>query len=86
MARKKTTVYIDEGLFQAVKVSAARTGKREYQIFEEALRNHLGLAAVVEQIWSGISPDQAPSEDEAASIAAAEISAARTERAAPKAG
>jgi len=86
MARKKTTVYIDEGLVQAVKVTAARSGKREYQVYEEALRHHLGLAAAVEQIWSGIRPDEAPSDDEAATIAATEISAARTGRTPRKAG
>jgi hypothetical protein len=29
MARKKTTVYIDETLLRAAKVASARSGKRE---------------------------------------------------------
>ncbi len=43
MAKKKTTVYIDEDLLRAAKVMAARSGRREYQIMEEALRRYLGL-------------------------------------------
>ena len=81
MGRKKTTVYIDEALLRAAKVAAARSGKREYEVFEDALRRHLGLAGVVERIWAGISPEQAPSEEEATRIAAEELAAARAERA-----
>jgi len=80
MARKKTTVYIDEALLRAAKVAAARAGKREYEVFEEALRRHLGFAGAVEQIWAGISPEQAPSEEEATRIAAEELAAVRAER------
>ncbi len=50
MARKKTTIYIDDALLKAAKVLAARTGKKEYEIFEDALRSHLGLGAL-EKIW-----------------------------------
>ncbi len=50
MARKKTTVYIDEELLRAAKVSAARTGKKNYQVFEEALRQYLGLG-LLEEVW-----------------------------------
>ncbi len=50
MARKKTTVYIEEELLKAAKISAARSGKRDYQIFEEALRHYLGLG-LLEQVW-----------------------------------
>jgi hypothetical protein len=80
MARKKTTVYIDEALLRAAKVAAARSGKREYEVFEEALRRYLGLAGVVEQIWAAISPEVAPSEEEAARIAAEELAAVRAGR------
>jgi len=41
--RRKTTVYLDEELFRAAKVAAARAGKRDYQVLEEALRAYLGL-------------------------------------------
>lgn len=86
MARKKTTVYIDESLLRAAKVAAARSGKREYEVFEEALRRHLGLTEVVEQIWAGISAAEAPSEDEAARIAAEELATVRAERQGRRAG
>ena len=78
--RKKTTVYIDETLLRAAKVAAARSGKREYEVFEEALRQHLGLAEAVERIWAGISPEQAPTEEQAAQVAAEELAAMRAER------
>lgn len=86
MARKKTTVYIDEELLRAAKVAAARSGKREYEVFEEALQRHLGFAGAVDRIWAGIAPDQAPSEDEAARIASEELAAVRRERSSRRAG
>ncbi len=86
MTRKKTTVYIDEALLRATKVAAARAGKREYEVFEEALRRHLGFAGAIEQIWAGISPEQAPNEEEAARIAAEELAAVRTERSTRRVG
>lgn len=86
MTRKKTTVYIDEALLRAAKVAAARTGKREYEVFEDALRRHLGFAGTVERIWAGINPQDAPSEQEAARIAADELAAVRAERSPRQAG
>lgn len=80
MPRKKTTVYIDEALLRAAKVAAVRSGRREYEVFEDALRRHLGLAGAVERIWAGISPKEAPDEGEAARIAAEELAAVRSER------
>ncbi len=50
MARKKTTVYIEEDLLKAAKIVAARTGKKEYQVLEDALRQFLGLS-VIEKVW-----------------------------------
>ena len=44
--RKKTTVYIDEDLLRATKLLAVRRGKKEYEVFEEALRGHLKLDVV----------------------------------------
>ncbi len=51
MARKKTTIYIEDTLLKATKVLAARLGKKEYEVFEDAIRGHLGLGAL-ERIWS----------------------------------
>jgi hypothetical protein len=50
MPRKKTTVYIEEELLKMAKIGAARSGKRDYQIFEEALRHYLGLG-LLEDVW-----------------------------------
>ena len=44
MSRKKTTVYIEEDLLRAAKALAARTGKKEHEVFEEALVLHLAAA------------------------------------------
>ena len=72
-------MYIDETLLRAAKVAAARAGKREYEVFEDALRHHLGLAGAVERIWAGITPQDAPSEEEAARIAAEELASVRAQ-------
>jgi type II secretory pathway predicted ATPase ExeA len=37
MARKKTTVYLDEEVLRATKIMAARTGRPEYEIVDEAM-------------------------------------------------
>lgn len=79
MTRKKTTVYVDEALLRSAKIAAARSGKHEYEVFEEALRRHLGFTETVERIWAGITPEEAPSEEEAARIAGEELTAVRAE-------
>ncbi|MGH2371915.1 MAG: hypothetical protein ACRDIC_00345 [bacterium] len=72
MAKKKTTVYIEEDLLKAAKIAAARAGKKEYQVFEDALRQYLGLG-VVERIWRRGSL----SEGQALRLAYKELHAAR---------
>jgi hypothetical protein len=72
MAKKKTTVYLDEDLWRAAKVEAARSGRRDYQVVEEALRRYLGLAAV-EAVWRRA----VLSEAEALALAYREVHAAR---------
>jgi hypothetical protein len=78
MARRKTTVYIDEELLTAAKVAAARSHKHEYEVFEDALRRHLGLQEVVERVWSSLGTD-APSEEESLRLAREELAAVRAE-------
>jgi hypothetical protein len=39
---RKTTMYLEEDLLRAAKIAAARTGKRDYEVVEEALRAYLG--------------------------------------------
>ena len=72
MARRKTTVYIDDALLKATKVLAARTGKKEYEIFEDALRGYLGLGTL-ERIWGRSKL----TEKEALDLAYRELHAAR---------
>lgn len=72
MERKKTTVYVEPGLLRAAKVEAARTGRREYEVFEDALRSYLGLA-VVERVWARSDL----SEEEALDLAYQEVHEAR---------
>lgn len=72
MARKKTTVYLDEDLLKAAKIVAVRTGKKEYQVLEDALRQYLGLS-VIEKVWRRGTLR----EDQALRLAYKELHAAR---------
>ena len=60
MPRKKTTVYIEEDLLRNARVAAARAGKRDSDILEEALRRYLGVD-VLDRVWarSDLSEDEA---------------------------
>ena len=42
---------LDERVLRAVRVKAARTGRRDSEVIEEALRRDLGLE-VLERIWA----------------------------------
>jgi Ribbon-helix-helix protein, copG family len=75
MARKKTTVYVDEDILRAARVMAARTGKRDSDIFEEALRAYT-KADLFERVRSRSSL----TEDEALELAYEELHAMRRER------
>jgi hypothetical protein len=46
MPRAKATVYLDPEVLRATRARAARTGKRQSDVVEHALREYLGLAAV----------------------------------------
>lgn len=74
MARAKTTVYLDPDLLRAAKVQAARTGRKDYEIFEDALRAYLGFG-VLADAWSrsGLG------ETEAIELAYRELHASRRE-------
>jgi hypothetical protein len=50
MAKVRTTLTIDEEVLRAVKVRAARTGKGDGEVIEEALRRELGLD-LLERLW-----------------------------------
>lgn len=51
MAKTRTTLTIDEEVLRAVKVRAARTGKGESEVIEEAVRKDLGLD-LMERLWA----------------------------------
>ena len=60
VAKVRTTLTIDEEVLRAVKVRAARTGKGDSELIEEALRRDLGLD-LVERLWdrNHLSEDEA---------------------------
>jgi len=72
MAKRKTTIYVDEEVLRAARVAAARAGKRDSQIVEEALREYLGLG-VLERVWAR----SALTEEEALTLAYEELHASR---------
>lgn len=85
MARKKTTVSIDEDLLRAAKVAAAREGKPDYVIFEEALRERLGFGAI-ERLQRLLVPyTREMSEDEVMDLAVRATKNARAKIAAERA-
>jgi len=51
MAKTRTTLTIDDDVLRAVKVRAARTGKGDSEVIEEALRKHLGLD-LLDRLWA----------------------------------
>jgi hypothetical protein len=64
MAKARTTVTLDERVLRAVRVKAARTGRRDSDVIEEALRRDLGID-LVERLWDAADL----SEDEAVRLA-----------------
>ena len=74
MPRAKATVYLDPEVLRATRLRAARTGKRDSDVVEEALREYLGLAAV-DRIRARFDLDE-----EAIRIANEELHAMRRER------
>jgi gamma-glutamyl:cysteine ligase YbdK (ATP-grasp superfamily) len=75
MSKTRTTVTLDEEVFRAVRIKAARSGKRDSQVIEESLRRDLGLDAL-RDIWARVSP---VSEGEGLDLATAEVHAMREE-------
>lgn len=75
MAKVRTTLTIDEDVWRAVKVRAARAGKGDSQVIEEALRRDLGLD-LLERVWSRADL----SEEEAMKLALEGQRAARRKR------
>jgi hypothetical protein len=74
MTKTRTTLTIDEEVLRAVKVRAARTGKGESEVIEEAVRRDLGLD-LMERLWARNDM----SEEEAMKLALEAQQAARRE-------
>lgn len=60
MTKTRTTLTIDEEVLRAVKVRAARTGKGESEVIEDAVRRDLGLD-LMDRLWArnDMSEDEA---------------------------
>ena len=56
MAKVRTTVTLDEEVLRAVKLRAARTGKRDSDVIEEALRSQLSIDLFA-KIWENATMD-----------------------------
>lgn len=52
MPKVRTTLTIDEDVLRAVRVRAARTGRRDSEVIEEAVCRDLGLE-LVRRLWEG---------------------------------
>ncbi len=76
MSKTRTTVTLDEDVIRAVKIKAARSGRRDSEVIEESLRRDLGLDAL-EELWARVRP---ASEAEGHDLATAELHAMRRER------
>jgi hypothetical protein len=57
MPKTRTTVTLDERVLRAVRVKAARTGRRDSDVIEEALRRDLGLE-LLERAWESADLDE----------------------------
>lgn len=76
MAKTRTTLTVDEEVLRAVRIRAARTGKRDSEVIEESLRRDLGLDTL-EEIWARVRPI---SEEEGLQLAVEEQHAMREEQ------
>jgi metal-responsive CopG/Arc/MetJ family transcriptional regulator len=75
MSKTRTTLTIDEAVLRAVKVRAARTGKGDSEVIEEAVRAHLGLD-LLDRLWKRSEMG----EEEAATLAVEAQHATRSRR------
>lgn len=77
MSKHRATFSLDENVLRATRVAAARAGRRDSEIVEDALRRYLAIG-VLEEIWRR-RPADAPdlSDEEALRLARDEQHAAR---------
>ncbi len=60
MPKVRTTLTIEDSLLRAIKVRAARTGRGDSEVIEDAVRRHLGRN-LLDRMWerSELSEDEA---------------------------
>jgi myo-inositol catabolism protein IolC len=75
--KQRVTLSLDRDLLRATRVAAARAGRRDSEVVEEALRSFLAIG-VLEEIWR-TRPADAPelTEEEAMALAVEEQHAHR---------
>ncbi len=84
--RKKTTIYLDPELLRAVKVVAASSGRHDYEIVEDAVRQYLHTAQAeasrqeLSDVLAQLSTRDTVSDEEALNVAYAELRAVRCTR------
>ena len=77
MPKARTTLTVDEEVLRAVRIKAARTGKRDSEVIEDSLRRDLGLNKL-EEIWARVKKPL--SEKESLDLAYEELHAMRREK------
>ena len=83
MARKKTTLYLEPDLLYATKALAASSGRREYEVVEDALRAYMrsenaGRARdELKDLLDRVAERSALTDEETIAIAYDELHAAR---------
>lgn len=75
MSKVRTTLTIEQEVLRAVKVRAARTGKGDSEVIEDALRRDLGLD-LLERVWA----ENGMLEEDAAALAVEAQHATRRRR------
>jgi hypothetical protein len=88
MAKRKSTIYVDEDVLRAARVYAARLDIRDSDVVESALRRFLGLE-LLETVWArntGLSAEEADAiaADEVRAFRAGAAKAANVANAAPR--
>lgn len=87
MPRKKTTIYLEPDLLTATKTLAASSGRREYEVIEDALRAYMRSDEAAEgreklrvmlDLWA--SEETGLSEDSALELGNSEVHAQRARR------
>lgn len=68
MVKKKTTVYLEDDVLRGARIMAARTGKKDYEVLEDALRSYLGME-VLDRAWANADLD----DEEALRLAVEEV-------------